>query len=167
MTLPPSIRGPILLASLLGVITLLSAGCSSNESAPSAPEKGTAETAPSTPEKGAAAAAGAADGLCEVTADSWEACKDKKVRLEGGNPPRGPSQHPIMTGPSLEGPAKEHQGYLQVGDRQVVVLSAKPMACGGQMVVTGTLEYFELGGEPGTKGSYANWVVRGAEITCK
>lgn len=104
--------------------------------------------------------------LCEL-GDDWMACDGKMVKVSGTRP-RMVSQHPVVSGPVGPEPdaPETHQSYLDVGDLQVIVVSAEKNMCDEKMTVVGRLERIDLGGAPGTKNSYKGWEILEAEVTC-
>lgn len=85
-----------------------------------------------------------------------------------GKNPQMVMQHPMLTGPSLPGHKPMHQGYLDTADgRQLILLSAEPIACTGAMRVRGTLHSIDMGGPDGTKMSYKGYSIRNAAATCE
>ncbi|TNE88382.1 MAG: hypothetical protein EP330_14970 [Deltaproteobacteria bacterium] len=82
---------------------------------------------------------------------AWEGCVGQRVRLEGQRPDVV-YEHPILGDP---------QDYFQVGERQIVVLGTVEDGC---TAMSGVLDRVDMGGEPGTRGSYRGWVLRDA--TC-
>ena len=119
----------------------------------------TREEAPSKGEPAKTAEPAKADDLCQLVSDAWDDCKGQKVRLEGKTP-RMEYQHPMA-------PPGEQQTYLELEDgAQIIVSTTSEEKCEGKMRVEGTLGRIELGGQRGTKASYANWVIQEATLTC-
>jgi hypothetical protein len=115
------------------------------------------ETEPANPEPAAAD-----PDLCvPASYEEWATCEGKRVQVDG-RAPKMIAQHPMIGGPEYE------QSYLEIeGGGQIIVLTKQPVTCQGEMRVVGTLRGVGLGGEPGTKGSYENWTIEAAEVTCR
>jgi len=97
------------------------------------------------------------------------------VKTKGSRPqPQEIMQHPMLDGPQLpvpnaDGnvtPVRTVQSYLNVGQRQVILLSDTPIECDNDIIIIGTLEKVSLGGPPRTKGSYEGWSIRVSEHLC-
>ncbi len=104
---------------------------------------------------------------CTVTADdaSWKACDGRLTKLEGqATPPERVTNHPMLTGPAGMPGARTHQGYVDVGDRQLIVLSAKPLECKGALTLTGALRSVEMSKGPHT---YRGWSIDADAVTCR
>jgi hypothetical protein len=110
---------------------------------------------------------GTGEPRCTPT-DDWSACEGREVELRG-QAPQMVMQHPVLSQPEGLSPdnRNSYQGYLEVDQAQVIVLTNAAFACPGAMRVVGTLARVDLGGEPGTKGSYAGWSVSDAVVTCE
>ena len=152
-------------ASLLACLCLACAGSPAPTEADDPPSTTpVVETEPAVAEPEPAPEAG---GRCEP-GDDWAKCEGQEVELRGQKP-RMVMQHPMINQPEGLSPDARNtqQGYVDVGDTQVIVLTSAAFDCAGAMVVVGTLERVDLGGEPGTKGSYAGWSVSDATVTCE
>ncbi len=104
---------------------------------------------------------------CTVGADaaSWKACDGRRTTLAATmTPPGRVTNHPMLTGPAGMPGARSHQDYVDVGDTQVIVLSAKPLACKGALTVTGTLRSIEMPKGPHT---YRGWSIDADAVTCR
>jgi hypothetical protein len=121
---------------------------------------------PSTPVTASSEPVGT-EGRC-VLADDWSACEGQRVELRG-QAPQMVMQHPLLSQPEGLSPdsRNSYQGYVDVDGAQVIVLTKAAFACPGSMRVLGTLARVELGGEPGTKSSYAGWSISDALVTCE
>ena len=106
---------------------------------------------------------------------SWSKCDGKMVKMTGSRPqPVEIMQHPMLDGPQLLVADEDDnltlvstvQSYLNVGDRQIILLSKYPIECHGEITVVGTLESVSLGGPPRTKGSYKGWSIHVSEDIC-
>ena len=106
---------------------------------------------------------------------SWSNCDGKMVKITGSRPPpREIMQHPMLDGPRLLVLDEDDnltlagtmQSYLNVGDRQIILLSKAPIECEDEITVIGTLESVSLGGPPRTKGSYKGWSIHVSEDSC-
>lgn len=146
-------------------------GASDNASEPPATQtpaegRSTADAPPAEASPPPTPTAPADADLCEL-GDDWMACDGKMVKVSGTRP-RMVSQHPSMAGPIGPGPdaPETHESYLDVDDLQIIIVSAEKNTCGEKMTVAGRLERIDLGGEPGTKNSYAGWQITDAEVTC-
>jgi hypothetical protein len=106
------------------------------------------------------------EAFCNLGApDTWSSCEGQRVKLEGKEPEPGMmGQHPMLNFPDEKG--ERFQSYLDVQGVQVIVISREEVACQGERTVIGVLRGVDLGGEPGTKESYAGWSVEEAEVTC-
>ncbi|NJK31405.1 MAG: hypothetical protein HC927_02720, partial [Deltaproteobacteria bacterium] len=107
--------------------------------------------------------------LCTLGAYAeWSKCEGQRVRIEG-RAAEHVMQHPMLEQPEGLSPdgRNTHQGYMDTDDAQIIVLTSAPFDCAAGMRVVGTLRGIELGGEPGTKGSYGGWAVEDAEVTCE
>jgi hypothetical protein len=104
-----------------------------------------------------------ADGLCVLgSPGDWTRCDGKRVQASG-TVPEMVNNHPLLTGPE----PSSRQTYMDVdGVGQIIVVTESMAECGVAMTVTGQLRRIDLGGEPGTRGSYAGWAIEGADITC-
>ena len=91
-----------------------------------------------------------------------EACLGKRVQWEGTVPEFAHS-HPMITSPSGETAV---QSYIEVDESQYILLSTEPHECTGSMVAQGILGEVDLGGAPGTRGSYRNFYLSDASIRC-
>ena len=58
------------------------------------------------------------------------------------------------------------QSYIQIEDEQLIVLSEQPIDCNKQFQVVGLLQEIDLGGAPGTRGSYKNFYFSDSTIQC-
>lgn len=106
---------------------------------------------------------------CAVAADAdaaaWKACDGQRTTLAATmTPPGRVTNHPMLTGPAGMPGARSHQGYVEVGDRQVIVLSAKPLECKGPLTLTGTLRSIEMPKGPHT---YRGWSIDADSVTCR
>lgn len=151
---------------LLGLVFVLGLGCARSSTDADTPTTGEAATAdaiaPVESEPANTESAAVDSSLCmPASYEQWSTCEGQRVQVDGRNPEMV-HQHPMMNGPETE------QGYLDVeGGRQVVIVSSEPVSCKGAMRVVGTLRGIDLGGEPGTKESYAGWVIEDATVTCR
>lgn len=111
----------------------------------------------------------------EAVSDSWLDCDDKLVRIKGSlTPPQEIMQHPMLDMPLLPSPNMDEnsvpkrilQTYMNVGNRQIILLSDTNIDCIGDLEVIGMLEKVSLGGPAGTKSSYEGWSVRVDEYQC-
>jgi len=110
-------------------------------------------------------------------------CDGAQVRLfgavpDGGAPAMPPMimQHPVLTTPALDGPIPgkneaeprpdSHQSYLNIGGRQVILLSAGPLACDPPRWVEGRLESIDFGGPRDTKLGYRGWAIHVTDHAC-
>lgn len=113
------------------------------------------------------AAPAAAEGTCAADQPAtWPTCKGEAGTLRG-RIAREVHNHPDVgaAGPDA---APAHQIYIDVGERQVIAVSASPAPeCAAGVAVEGRLTWFDLGGPKGTPMSYANLVVREATIRCE
>ncbi|HRI65453.1 MAG TPA: hypothetical protein PK156_14495 [Polyangium sp.] len=159
----------------LGALLVFLLGCAtsppptdSTQPTPSVPSAAPAAAVASAPAASAAAAAAPDPSLCPLnSADGWKACDGKLVEVRG-KAPQMVMQHPMLTGPSLPGHKALHQGYLDAADgRQIILLSAEPIACPGSMRVRGTLHGIDMGGPEGTKTSYKGYSIQDAVATCE
>ena len=89
----------------------------------------------------------------------WSALVGKPVMLIGTRP-QMVLQHPLVGGPGAR------QTYLNVGERQIVLLNEPTLACEAQREVTGILSRIDLGGRPNTKGSYKGWSLAVSKVSC-
>ncbi|MCA9561296.1 MAG: hypothetical protein KC583_22255, partial [Myxococcales bacterium] len=104
---------------------------------------------------------------CSVGADdaSWKACDGRRTTLVGHvTPPERVTNHPVHSTPPGVPGARPHQGYVDVGDRQVVVVTAQPIACKGPLSVSGHLRSVEVPKGPHT---YRGWVMHADTVTCR
>jgi len=118
-----------------------------------------------TPPQEETAASNSRCALDNADTSTWLACDGKTVQLTG---PKATliTQHPIAFDPQPNAPRAE-QHYLDIAGRQVVVAAHEDPACEGDYVVNGTLRRVDLGGEPGTRGSYQGWSVTNATLSCR
>jgi hypothetical protein len=155
-------------ASVVVLASVFSFGCSRSGVDADMPTTGEVSTAgeavapvesepPSSPESAAVDSS-----LCvPASYEQWATCEGKRVQVDGRHPEMV-HQHPMSNGPDTE------QGYLDVdGGGQIVIVSKQAVTCEGAMRVVGTLRGVDLGGEPGTKGSYEGWVIEDATVTCR
>jgi hypothetical protein len=107
----------------------------------------------------------------EINKD-WEQCLDKSVKLQGIHvAPEKVMQHPIMI---MQIPQRtedgskprQRQDYLEVGGRQIILLTPVEIPCEDKMEVTGMLKKIALGGKKGTKNEYENWLVEVTDFQC-
>jgi hypothetical protein len=99
--------------------------------------------------------------LCNFKSDR-EACLGKPVKWKG-EVPEGVHVHPILSSPSVDAHV---QSYIEVEDRQYILLLSEPHGCTAKMEAQGTLNQIDLGGEPGTRGSYRNFYISDATVRC-
>lgn len=103
---------------------------------------------------------------------SWQRCKDKWITVTGIHTPAYQvMQHPILITPAPidlpdQKPSFQFQDYMNIGSRQVILLSQQAISCLGEMEVKGKLQQVALGGEKGTKNEYENWVIEVDEYRC-
>lgn len=102
--------------------------------------------------------------LCALSESGWQACDGKLVKLAG----IVPAPHQILPAPMLNMPAFTStqvdmpnliQSYLNVGKRQIILLSSQPISCVAGLEVVGRLESVALGGAPRTQNSYEGWAI--------
>lgn len=156
------VQAPLVALASSFAFALACAGASGESGEPAKAED-PAEVAPIEAEPTADPSTTADPSLCQL-GDDWSSCVDKRVQIDG-TAPEFVMQHPMMT---MGGDDEWKQDYMDVGEggRQIIVLTREPGKCKGAMRVVGTLGGIEGRGEPGTKESYAGWVVRQAEVTC-
>lgn len=107
------------------------------------------------------AAQPADEGLCAIgPVAEWSACDGQRVRLRGRESEQV-MQHPVM------GP--DHQGYMDVEDTQLIVLTKAPFSCPEAMTAVGTLRGIDVDPDPDAQGknSYSGWMLEDAEVTCE
>lgn len=111
--------------------------------------------------------------LCQLNADNWEACDNQRVQLKG----YVPAPHQILPAPMLNAPFMPSmqqetdntttiQSYMNVANRQVILLSNQPIPCLTGLQVIGTLSSVALGGAPKTPNSYKGWSVQVDQYFC-
>lgn len=152
----------------LFVVSLALLACSSSSASPpsEAPPDGNPRSQPAevegpAPATESASVASEEEGLCALgPVAEWAACDGQRVRLRG-EMSEHVAQHPMMSGPD------EEQGYVDAEGTQLIVLTKTPIACAEAVSVVGTLRGIDLGGEPGTKSSYAGWAIHEATVTCE
>lgn len=102
--------------------------------------------------------------------EAWEQCLGKLVQLQGTHAsPERVMQHPVVQTPQLmedDNKSRQHQDYLDVEGRQIILLTQDKISCAGTMEVSGLLKKIDLGGEKGTKGEYKNWIVEVSDFHC-
>ena len=99
--------------------------------------------------------------LCDVATLGGD-CLDQKISVVG-NVPTMVMNHPMVNSPSG---ADSVQAYIDVEQGQWIVLSSERHSCENQMKVVGILKKIDLGGAPGTRSSYGNYVISNSVITC-
>ncbi|MDM8557432.1 hypothetical protein [Candidatus Parabeggiatoa sp. HSG14] len=106
---------------------------------------------------------------------SWLNCDGKRIHLNGHlTPPQEIMQHPVLSHSQLFPSGlggklnikRTLQNYMNVGKRQIILLSDTLIECVDEMEVKGMLEKVSLGGEPGTKNSYEGWSIRVFDYHC-
>ncbi len=109
-----------------------------------------------------------------ATDESWSNCDGKMVKIIGSNPPLSEiMQHPMLDSPQLLPPGNEakpvkhtKQSYLNINNRQIIVLSDTTIDCPNNIELVGTLERISLGGPAETKLSYKGWSIRVNQHRC-
>jgi hypothetical protein len=102
--------------------------------------------------------------LCQLSPTDWDDCDDKTVKLHGYIP----APHQILPAPmlntpifqtmqQLEIPQYSLQSYMNVAERQVILLSSQAIPCLTGLEVIGRLKSVALGGAPQTPSSYKGW----------
>ena len=112
--------------------------------------------------------------LTETESASWLNCDGKQAKVSGTQPsPLEIMQHPMMNGPRFSTDAagnpiftRTEQSYLNVGKRQIILVSDTVIECQNEIEVTGILERISLGGSLGTKESYKGWFIRVSKYEC-
>jgi len=89
-------------------------------------------------------------------------CVGETVQLTG-TVPEIIYSHPMLSSP--EG-VNSVQSYVNIGDRQLIVLSSQAISCSSSIEVTGILREIDMGGEEGTRGSYSNFYIEQSIIRC-
>ena len=93
----------------------------------------------------------------------WSVCLEKEVSLSAKLPPML-YQHPLISSPTG---VDSVQSYIEVEERQIIVLSEEKNICSGVFIAQGTLKKISLGGEPGTRGSYENYYLSQTRFLCQ
>jgi hypothetical protein len=113
------------------------------------------------------------NNLCPLTSQNWQDCDDKTVKLQGYVPaPHQILQAPMLTMPNLstmqqaDASSSLLQNYMNVGNRQIILLSPQPITCLSGLEVIGRLQAIDLGGKPNTKSSYKGWAVYVDSVQC-
>lgn len=154
-----------ILASLVTPFALLACACSST-SPSSNPTPADQPAAQPTEVEGPAPttepAAASDESMCMVNPSPsvWTECEGQRVRLQGSAAEQV-MQHPVLV------PPDQHQGYMDVEDVQLIVLTKAAFDCSAAMSVVGTLRSVDMGGEPGSKDSYKGWAIEDATVTCE
>jgi hypothetical protein len=106
---------------------------------------------------------------------SWLNCNGKRIHINGHlTPPQEIMQHPVLDNLQLSPSGfggklnikRTMQNYMNVGQRQIILISDTSIECIDEMEVKGMLENVSLGGEPGTKSSYKGWSIRVSDYHC-
>lgn len=101
-----------------------------------------------------------------VSSAEWFKCANKQVQITG-TPPNMIMQHPMLNMPSFSAKTKPTlQSYLNVGSKQIILLSKTRINCFAKMEVFGQLRRISLGGRQGTKNSYKGWSLRVYKYRC-
>jgi hypothetical protein len=104
------------------------------------------------------------------SAEAWEHCLDKTVQLQGTHAsPAKIMQHPVMvmqTPQQTDSESRQYQDYLEIGGRQIILITQAEIPCENAMEVSGLLKKIDLGGQKGTKGEYKNFVVEVSDFQC-
>lgn len=113
------------------------------------------------------------NNLCQLTPNNWESCDNQTVKLLGYVPaPHQIRPAPILSIPNLptiqqaDTPQALLQSYMNVGEKQIILLSTQPIACVTGLEVIGRLESVALGGAPRTKSSYQGWSLYVDSVQC-
>ena len=96
--------------------------------------------------------------LCSYK-DNKELCLGQMTKAIGSVPEMIYAHPMISTENSI-------QSYIQIEDEQLIVLSEQPIDCNKQFQVVGLLQEIDLGGAPGTRGSYKNFYFSDSTIQC-
>lgn len=149
-------------ALALALASLSLAACGGRAPANAEPTAPPVATAPAPPD----AAEAPNNDACDPVPNKWEDCVGKDVRITGNaTPPQEVMSHPSLRGGPFE-PEGQWEGYFSADGRQIPFLTTDPQ-CPGAMILRGTLSKVDLGGEPGTRGSYSGYAVPNAKIECK
>lgn len=151
-------------------LSLALLGCARASTPESTPEPATEPVEAEGPAPATeSAAAPIEEGLCALgSVAEWGACEGQRVQLRG-RAAEHVQQHPILAVPEDVSPdgRNSQQGYIDAEGVQLIVLTKAPFDCRGAVSVVGTLRGIDLGGEPGTKGSYSGWALEDAAVTCE
>ena len=113
--------------------------------------------------------AAADPSLCASAGEDWQGCDGQRVEIRG-RAAEMVMQHPMVNQPEGLSPDNRNtqQGYMDTDSAQLIVLTAEPFACTGEMTVVGVLRGIDLDPNPDAEGknSYGGWSITDAEVTC-
>lgn len=98
---------------------------------------------------------------CDLS-QGWDGCLGKTIRVTGTTPTMIYS-HPILSSPSG---IDSVQSYIDVGEKQLIVLSEETWECHENVSLSGVLKEIHLGGPEGTRGSYRNFYISQSSVQC-